>query len=180
MNNYSLIRTSSTADGVGLRTSVYFSGCQKALEGRACPGCHNAIAWERDSGKEWTEEVKMSVLDTLKPDYVSGLSVLGGEPLSDFNLECVLDLVKTSKELYPNKNIWMWTGYTVDEVLEDPKKKDLANQIFQYVDYLVDGPFMNDLKDPSLKFRGSSNQRILYIRHLDNEKPFFADVTVNF
>lgn len=108
------------------------------------------------------------------------MSVLGGEPLSDFNLECVLDLVKTAKELYPNKNIWMWTGYTVDEVLEDPKKKELANQIFQYVDYVVDGPFINDLKDPSLKFRGSSNQRILYIRHLDDGKPFFADVTLNF
>lgn len=178
--NYSLVRTFSSADGEGLRTAVYFSGCQKAIEGDACPGCHNAAAWQKDSGNKWTPEVKQKVLETLSPDYIAGLSILGGEPFSSFNLDGVLDLVKTTKELYPAKDIWLWSGYTVDEVLADETKSKRVKRILSYIDFIVDGPFVNELKSPELRFRGSSNQRILRIHH-DPEKdfPFFEDVTDN-
>lgn len=173
---YSLIRSFSSADGRGLRTSVYFSGCQKALEGNACPGCHNATAWDKEVGQDWTKEVQDIVLKSLEPDYVAGLSVLGGEPFSDFNLEAVLELVTAAKEAFPKKDVWVWTGYTVEELIANANKKDLVFKIFEKIDYLIDGPFLQDLKNPNLKFRGSANQRILKINH-ENTTQLYEDVT---
>lgn len=158
-----------TADGEGLRSAVYFSGCQRALEGNACPGCHNAVAWKADSGQLWTTDVRDELLKSIEPSYIKGLSVLGGEPFSDFNLDGFLDLVQKFKELYPNKDIWVWSGYTVEEILNNPVKAERARKIFHYIDYLVDGPFIQDLKDLNLRFKGSSNQRIFKIDHSNND-----------
>lgn len=178
--NYSLIRNFSTGDGVGLRTSVYFSGCQRALEGKACPGCHNSVAWAADSGQVWTDKEKETVLRSLEPDYVSGLSILGGEPLSDFNLDGVLDLAKAAKERFPKKDLWMWSGYELKDILANvyPAKVEKVKDLLNYVDILVDGPFIQDLKNPGLKFRGSSNQKILKIDHENNNE--VIDVTDHF
>ena len=164
--NYSLIKTMDTADGEGLRTAVYFSGCQKAMEGDACPGCHNSIAWDPEYGKEWNSEIEEKVLETLKPSYIKGLSILGGEPFSDFSLDAVLSLAKKTKEIFPDKDIWVWTGYNLDELLKDPNKKEKVKEILKYIDYIVDGPFLQDLKDVTLKYRGSSNQRVLKVSDL--------------
>lgn len=177
--NYSLIRNFSSADGEGLRTSVYFSGCQRALEGHACPGCHNAVAWEATSGQPWTENEQKAVLDSIEPAYVKGLSILGGEPFSDFNLEGVLALAKACKDRYSDsKDIWLWTGYKLkEEALADSKKASLVNQILKYVDMIVDGPFIQELKNPNLKFRGSSNQHLWKVKHLEKDTWELEDAT---
>ena len=159
---FMVIRKNVTCDGEGLRTSVYFSGCQLALEGKACLGCHNSIAWDKNVGDEWTEDTKKVVLDSLEPTYVDGLSILGGEPLSDFNLDGVIDLAKSVKERFSNKTVWVWTGYVLDDVMN---LKPKVAELLKYVDYIVDGPFMKDLKEPDLRFRGSMNQRILKINN---------------
>lgn len=178
--NYSLIRLNDSADGPGLRTGVYFSGCQKALEGNACPGCHNSAAWAINSGKPWTAESKQKVLDSLSPAYIKGLSILGGEPLSDFNLDKVLDLAKSAKEVQPEKAIWLWTGYVIDDALSNEKKAEKVKKILKYVDVIIDGPFVQELKDVAIRYRGSTNQRILKVHHKDGtDTPFFEDITEN-
>lgn len=177
---YSLIRYFSTADGPGFRTAVYFSGCQLAIEGKACPGCHNSVAWSKESGKDWTEELKNIVIDSIKPEYVDGLSILGGEPLSDFALKGVLDLAKECKQQVPDKEIWLWTGYILDDVLKDPAKEKLVEKILEYIDVVIDGPFDLDHKDVSANYRGSSNQRILKINHPFDKRNPYTDVTDDF
>lgn len=162
---YSLIRTFSTADGKGIRTAVYFSGCQKAMEGNPCIGCHNSKAWDKDVGNEWGEQSKVAVLESLRPEYINGLSILGGEPTSTFNIKGVIDLAKTAKEWYPEKDIWLWTGYDLEERSQEPELVEDMKELKNYVDMFIDGPFVNELKDPGLKFRGSKNQRILMIDH---------------
>lgn len=158
--NYSLIRVCSTADGPGLRVSVYFSGCQLAMEGHACKGCHNSKAWDPRSGKKWDADSENKVLRSLSKSYISGLSVLGGEPLSDFNIDGVIDLVKKCKEEFGStKDIWLWTGYNLDDRINEPK----VQQLLSYVDMVVDGPFEEDKHLINLKFRGSTNQRVLKI-----------------
>lgn len=177
--NYSLIRNFSTADGEGLRTSVYFSGCQRALEGHACPGCHNAVAWEATSGQPWTEKEQKLVLDSLEPTYVRGLSVLGGEPFSDFNLDGVLSLVEACKARYGNaKDIWLWSGYKLkEEALTDENKASKVSEILKYVDKVVDGPFLQEQKNPELRFRGSANQHIWNVKHVSADEWELEDVT---
>lgn len=174
--NYSLIRQSDASNGPGLRLSLFVSGCQKALEGNACPGCFNQITWDKDAGKLWTPEIQEHVLESIEPSYISGLSILGGEPLSDFNLQPVKDLVEACKKRHPEKDIWLWTGYTISEIQNDVKKKDIFFQMVQYLDYIVDGPFIQNLSVPNLKHRGSTNQRIFKIHHI-NESHSIEDIT---
>lgn len=154
---YSDIKECDIANGVGNRVSIFVSGCSIH-----CDGCFNRNAQDFNFGIEFTEDTVATILNMLKPDYIRGLSVLGGEPLDPKNIPEVLDLIRTVRATYPDKNIWLYSGYTFEKLLKGcVSTHHLIKELLEYIDVLVDGQFMKDLKDPSLKFRGSSNQRII-------------------
>ena len=143
-----LLRTfkETIVDGVGLRYSIYFSGCS-----HACPGCHNEYSWNPNNGIELTYKIFNEINQN---ELLDGITISGGDPL--FNPKDMLKVLKFLKEK-TKKNIWMYTGYTLEEI----KKDDLRKKCLKYVDVLVDGRFIKELYDPNIKFRGSSNQRII-------------------
>ena len=146
-----LLRTfkETIVDGVGLRYSIYFSGCS-----HACPGCHNKYSWNPNNGTELTYEILNEIANEINQnELLDGITISGGDPL--FNPKDMLKVLKFLKEK-TKKNIWMYTGYTLEEI----KKDDLRKKCLKYVDVLVDGRFIKELYDPNIKFRGSSNQRI--------------------
>lgn len=137
-------------DGVGLRYSLYFSGCS-----HACPGCHNEYSWNPNNGTKLTYEILQKIVNEINENsLLDGITISGGDPL--FNPKDMIKVLKFLKEK-TQKNIWMYTGYT----LEDIKKDELRKKCLKYVDVLVDGKFVKKLFDPKLNFRGSSNQRII-------------------
>ena len=148
--NYSSIRKYDVANGLGVRTTLFVTGCK-----HCCPHCFNREIWDFTSGKLFDKEAKEKLFTYLSDSHVKGLSVLGGEPLMQGN--DMLILLKEVKETFPTKDIWLWTGYYIDgrEILDDIQKS-----ILELCDYVVDGRFINDLKNPSLQFRGSENQTI--------------------
>ena len=155
--NYASILKCDIANGTGFRVSLFVSGC-----GRKCPGCFNQQAQDPNFGKPFDVKAKKKIFAELGKDYCKGLSLLGGDPMSKLsdNRKEVIELCREVKEKFPNKDIWMWTGYTYEELLED----DTSKEVFNYIDFLVDGPFIESKKDLSLKFCGSSNQRIIDVK----------------
>jgi len=156
------IKGCDIADGYGVRVGLYVSGCS-----RKCRGCHNMQAQSFDYGKPFNRAVKEEILSLVGKPYCAGLSVLGGEPMEGDNRKTVISLCKEVKEKFPDKDIWMWTGYRYEELLAD----ETAREIFDYIDYVVDGPFVEEMKDLSLRFCGSSNQRILKLHPMVEELP---------
>jgi anaerobic ribonucleoside-triphosphate reductase activating protein len=156
--NYSKLITMDLCNGDGIRVTLYVSGCN-----RNCPGCFNKQTHDPNYGKPFTNDVKQLIFQQLSKCTIDGLTLLGGEPLSELsdNRKVVIELCKEVKELYPNKNIWLYSGYTIEEIQDNEDMRD----ILKYIDYLVDGPYIQELKDNSLKYRGSSNQRIHHIQH---------------
>ena len=154
--NYAGINQIDTANGKGVRVSLFVSGCP-----HHCPGCFNPETWDYDYGKPFDDSVIMEILEYLKPDYISGLTVLGGEPLAVQNRKTVLRLLEIVKKYSPDKSIWVYTGYVLEDLLAEGDETIL--NIFELIDVLVDGPFVQELKDVSLPFRGSSNQRIINV-----------------
>lgn len=150
--NYQTIVKDDLINGTGVRVSLYVSGCS-----HGCPGCFNEAAWDYRSGTPFTEEQINIIRTELSKSYVEGLTLLGGDPLMPKNISTVIDLCKRVKEEFPEKNIWCWTGYTLEEV-----RQNHAHDILKYVDVLVDGKFEEELKNLKLPFRGSENQRILF------------------
>lgn len=151
--NYADIKKVDIANGVGCRVSLWVSGCTIK-----CPGCHNECAWDFSYGKEFTKETEDYILGLLKPNYIAGLSVLGGEPLDqDDSLVKFLHRVKTE---IPNKTIWLYTGYKVSINDIFGPRIDLMDDI----DVIVDGPFIEKKKVIDLQFRGSTNQRIIDVK----------------
>jgi len=148
---YSQIRNLDIVNGPGCRISIFVSGCE-----RRCKNCFNPETWNFDHGKEFTEDTLNSILELAKPDHISGLSILGGEPLHPKNREEVIRLARKFKEKYPDKTVWLWTGYLIEEVFEDLVDSE--------IDVVVDGKFVEALKDLRLKYRGSSNQRIINLK----------------
>lgn len=146
--NYSQIRSLDIANGPGCRITIFCSGCTNR-----CPGCFQPETWNFDHGKEFTEDTLNSILELAKSDYIQGLSVLGGEPVHPRNLPEILRLTRKFKEVYPEKDIWLWTGYQLEDVFE--------SLVDSGIDVVVDGKFVEELKDLRLKYRGSSNQRII-------------------
>ena len=146
---WSMIRKRDVANGPGIRVSIYVQGCN-----HHCPGCFNPETWDFDGGKPFDERILMQFLEFAQPKEVAGFSILGGEPLQQG--ADMLMLVKAMKERYPDKTIWMWTGHVWEELTEAQR------EIVSYVDVLVDGRFDISKKVPNLKFRGSTNQRIIY------------------
>ena len=149
--NYCGLNKNDIANGDGVRVSLFVSGCRNH-----CKGCQNPEAWDFGYGKPFTKKTEDEIIEALRPSWIQGLSVLGGEPCEEEN-ECVLiPFLKRVKRECPNSDTWLFSGYTY-EVLQ-------GEDILRYVDVLVDGPFMLEQKDISLQFRGSSNQRILRLK----------------
>lgn len=145
--NYGKINKHDIANGEGVRVSLFVSGCP-----HHCKGCFNPETWDYDYGEEFTRYTLSELIDALKPHYIEGLTILGGEPLSHRHLFDVVGICLVVKSFYPNKSIWVYTGYKYEDI--DPK-------YLKDIDVLVDGRFIERFKDISLKFRGSSNQRII-------------------
>lgn len=159
--NYAEIKYNDIANGPGVRTSIFVSGCT-----HHCKGCFNEIAWSFDYGTPFTEETINTIIESLKPGYIAGLTLLGGEPLEPSNQKGLLPLLRQVKQIYPQKDIWCFTGYLFDEDIMKhmyntcPETKELLS----YIDICVDGQFIEELKDMMLKFKGSSNQRTIDVK----------------
>lgn len=156
--NYGVIKKYDIANGTGVRVSLFVSGCR-----HHCKGCFNAVAWDFDYGQPYTEETEAEVLDALAPDYIEGLSLLGGEPFEPENQQVLVKLLRKVRSQYPDKNVWCYTGYLYDVDLIPGGKvcTDVTKEMLSYIDVLVDGEFIEAEKDLTLEFRGSRNQRIL-------------------
>lgn len=153
----SKIKKIDVANGDGIRVSIFISGCR-----HACKGCFNKDIWNFNVGNEYNEDMLTEILESLKPNYVKGLTLLGGEPLEIKNQEKVYEIIKKVKEVYPQKDIWCYTGFVYEYLIEVMKGKcPYLFKILDLVDVLVDGRFEIDKFDLKLKFRGSSNQRVI-------------------
>lgn len=140
-------------NGAGVRTVLWVSGCT-----HACKGCHNVVTWNPTVGLDFEVEALKELMDALANPYCDGLTLSGGDPLAPYNREVIAHLVKLVKTIHPTKTIWVYTGYTFEEI------EHSLNHILQYVDVIVDGKFKEELSDSSLKYRGSSNQRIIDVQ----------------
>lgn len=156
--NYAEVKRCDIANGVGVRTSLFVSGCT-----HRCQGCFNEVAWDFYAGDSFTEEVEQQIIDSLAPDYVRGLTVLGGEPLEPSNQRALLPFLKRVRRVRPEKDIWMYTGDVYEEVTDpsSPRHTEATDELLGQVDVLVDGPFVSELRDITLRFKGSSNQRLI-------------------
>lgn len=161
--NYCAIKYPDIANGRGIRVSLFVAGCN-----HRCPGCFNSEAWSFDAGEPFDERVIDDIMDKLAPSYVEGLSLLGGEPFEPVNQRGLLPLVRKFRERYPEKDIWAYTGYVYERDLLPGGRAycEATDELLDAVHILVDGPFVESLKDPSLAFRGSSNQRLLDLKKL--------------
>ena len=155
--NYSAIKYFDIANGEGVRTSLFVSGCR-----RHCPFCFNGEAWRFDAGKPFDEATQEEVLASLRETFCDGLSLLGGEPMEPENQAALLGFVERVRREIPGKAIWCFTGDTLDELEPGGAHyTDATDRLLDCIDVLVDGPFVNDLHDITLRFRGSSNQRVI-------------------
>ena len=156
--NYANIKKYDIADGPGVRVSLFVSGCR-----HHCKGCFNYEAWDFEYGRPYTAETEAEILEALKPGYIAGLTLLGGEPFEPENQAELVKLLRKVRETYPEKSIWSYTGFVYDKDLVPGGRAytDVTDEMLSYLDVLVDGPFVEELKDITLQFRGSSNQRIL-------------------
>jgi len=156
---YNTIRKMDISNGPGVRVSIFMQGCHFH-----CKGCFNEETWDFNGGEEFTDDTINRVLELSSADYIVGLSILGGEPMHPKNIEGTTKLAKAFKEKFPKKNIWVWSGFLFDKDLSD-------KEVLNYIDVLVDGTFKIDLFDPTLKWKGSSNQRVIDIKKsLKNKK----------
>lgn len=166
--NYATIKPVDIANGEGVRVSLFVSGCR-----HGCKNCFNPQAWSFDYGQPFNQQIIDKLLESLKPDFISGLTLLGGEPFEPENQQALLELVKQVKQTYPNKNIWCFTGFLLDYELLGISRASTpyTRELLGYIDVLVDGRFVEELKDISLRFRGSRNQRIIDVQKtLQTEK----------
>ena len=156
---YNTIRKMDISNGPGVRVSIFMQGCHFH-----CKGCFNEETWDFNGGEEFTDETINRVLALASADYIVGLSILGGEPMNPKNIDGTTKLAKAFKEKFPKKSLWAWSGYLFDKDLKD-------KEVMKYLDVLVDGTFKIDLFDPTLKWKGSSNQRVIDVqKSLKNKK----------
>ena len=159
--NYADIKLFDVANGTGVRVSVFVSGCT-----HHCKNCFNPDTWDFGYGKPFTDVEINHIIDSCKEDYIAGLSLLGGEPMEYMNQEALLPFLEKVKERFPEKTIWCFTGYVFEKDILNrmiPKWK-YTKKMLEQIDYLVDGPFVEAKKDITLRFRGSSNQRIIDVK----------------
>ena len=167
---FGAIKNCDIANGIGVRVSLFVSGCRNC-----CEGCFNAMTWDFKYGKEFTKETEEEIIALLKPDYIDKFTLLGGEPFEEENQKAVANLLTRIKEVYPTKDIWCYTGYILEKDLLNPngrKHTEDTMTILNCIDVLVDGPFVLKEKNLMLKFRGSANQRVLNLKEtLKQQKP---------
>lgn len=161
--NYGMIKPYDIADGPGVRVSLFVSGCRNC-----CEGCFNKETWNFDYGEAFTDETRAEIIEMLAPYYIKGFTLLGGEPFEPENQEQLAGFLKEIKEKYPEKDIWCYTGYTYEKDLLEGGRKHTpyTDGMLDCIDTLVDGRFVQSLKDITLQYRGSSNQRILDLKKL--------------
>ncbi len=152
---YNKIRKMDISNGPGVRVAVFFQGCSFH-----CKNCFNPDTWDFQGGQEFTDEVINHILDLCSPNHITGLSILGGEPMHPKNIKGTIKLSRLFKEKYPNKTIWCWTGFKFEDIND--------KEIFNYIDVLVDGQFKEEEFDSKLKYRGSKNQRVIDIKKTIN------------
>lgn len=154
---YNKIRKMDISDGEGVRVSLFTQGCHFH-----CKGCFNPETWDFQGGREFTPDILETLLNLCKKDYISGLSILGGEPLCDENFTTVKNIAMTfkSQKQLENKDIWIWTGYEIEDIMNDPKKK----MILEYIDYIICGQFIEEKKNLKLQWAGSENQRFINVK----------------
>lgn len=156
--NYGEIKNYDIANGEGVRVTLFVSGCT-----HHCKGCFNEMTWDFNYGQPYTKQTEDDIVKMLEPDYIDGLTLLGGEPMEVSNQQALLPLLRRVKKLYPQKNIWCYTGYTLETDLlnESRARCEYTDEMLSLIDVLVDGEFVLEKKNISLAFRGSSNQRII-------------------
>ena len=148
--NYAGIIYNDIANGPGVRVSLFVSGCRNH-----CPGCFNPETWDFDYGDSFTAKIEAEIVEALRPSWIQGLSILGGDPMEPENQEALLPFLRRVRAELPEKDVWLYTGYRLEDVSDSP--------MLPYVDVIVDGPFLIDQKDAGLAFRGSRNQRIIHL-----------------
>lgn len=149
--NYCGLNKNDIANGEGVRVSLFVSGCRNH-----CKGCHNPEAWDFGYGKPFTKETEDEIMEALRPSWIQGFSILGGEPCEEENKKVLIPFLKKVRNTFPEKDIWLYSGYTYETLQND--------EILRYVDVLVDEPFLLEQKDISIAFRGSRNQHIIRLR----------------
>ena len=156
--NYATIKPRDIANGPGVRVSLFVSGCT-----HRCPGCFNEEAWDFDYGQPFDQSTIDEILGLLQPDYVQGLTLLGGEPFDPRNQPAIVELLRQIKAKYPQKSIWAFSGYLFDRDILPGRLGDptITREYLSYLDVLVDGPFIQSRKNLTLRFRGSDNQRLI-------------------
>lgn len=156
--HYGQIKNCDIANGEGVRVTLFVSGCTNR-----CEGCFQPETWDFSYGKPFTSETEEEIINMIKPDYINGLTLLGGEPFEPSNQKALLPFVKRVRETYPNKNIWAFTGFTLDQLLnkEPHPRCETTDELLSLIDVLVDGKFVLSQKNIRLRFRGSENQRII-------------------
>lgn len=158
---YGNIKKYDIADGEGVRTSLFVSGCTNA-----CPGCFQPETWDFHYGKPYTAETEEEILDSLNHPYIAGLTILGGEPFEPENQRVLVNLLRHVRKSYPEKNIWSYTGFVLEEdlLLGGRRHCDVTDEMLSMIDVLIDGPFRQEEKDITLRFRGSANQRVIDLK----------------
>ena len=156
--NYATIKNCDIANGPGVRVSLFVSGCR-----HRCKGCFNEVAWDFNYGEHFTQDTVNRILEMLSPDYIQGITLLGGEPFEPENQPAIVDLLRQIKTRYPHKSVWAFSGYLFDKDILAGRLGpwELTREYIGYLDVLVDGPFVMEKKDLTLRFRGSSNQRLI-------------------
>ena len=159
--NYGEIKKHDIANGFGIRVSLFVSGCR-----HHCKNCFNSDTWDFSFGKEFTKETEEEILKALAPSYITGLTLIGGEPMEKENQRELLPFVKRVKEAFPNKDIWCYTGFVYEaELLKESRGRcEVTDELLSYIDVLVDGRYIEEKRNISLKFRGSENQRIIDLK----------------
>lgn len=158
--HYSKINKNDIANGIGIRVTLFVSGCT-----HHCKGCFNPETWDFSFGDEFSKETENELLKALEPSYIDGLTLLGGEPMEPQNQRALVYFLEKMKRLYPTKTVWCFSGYTFEELLGESRARcEVTEKILNLIDVLVDGEFIEELKDISLRFKGSSNQRIIDVK----------------
>lgn len=160
--NYAKVYYNDVANGVGCRTALFVSGCT-----HHCKGCFNEITWDFNYGDNFTEKIQDEIIKSLEPSYINGLTILGGEPMEVINQKALRPFIEKVRKKHPGKTIWLYSGYTFEELTDENNKRchsEDTMKILECIDILVDGEFQLKNRDISLRFRGSSNQRIIDVQ----------------
>lgn len=160
--NYAEIKKNDIANGEGVRTSLFVSGCRNR-----CKNCFNPMTWDFAYGKPFDDEIQQEIMEATRPAWINGLTILGGEPFEPENQQALLDFIRLFRRMLPEKTVWCYTGFTLEEILGQTESRAhtaSAKALLEQIDVLVDGRFVQELADISLVFRGSSNQRIIDVQ----------------